>query len=269
MSEKIIIWTKGVDDFIQGKSWFGGGITVQMYFWAKIFQQNNWQVFSISNNSNNLLEKIRFIKIPSINKIGILTDFIFTCYYIFKIRPQVIFRRGASRNLGFVSFWAKIFNCKVIFLGAHDTDFDIGNELIKYNHDKAIYRHGIKKTDCFIVQNTIQEKRLKSNYCKNNILLIPNIWSHGSIKNMNDFQETNFILWVSNFFNRKRPEWFIQLAGSMPDKKFVMVGGSGCKELFEKCETMAKGRDNLMFLGPKNFQYTTSFFQSKPFYMQF
>ena len=53
--KKIIIWTNTVIKLIEGKQI--GGIAVQMYFWAKVFAQNGWQVFSFKENAKQTVEK--------------------------------------------------------------------------------------------------------------------------------------------------------------------------------------------------------------------
>ena len=259
-SKRIIIWTKGLDNFLEGSEKFNGGIAVQMTFWAKTFLNNNWHVYSISEKQNATIEGIHFIKSTTFKKIGIITELFSSLLLIFKVKPNVIIRRGASRNLFFTAFWAKLFGLKLILMGAHDTDFEIGNEIIHCKHDKHLYKMGVNLVKYFIVQNTMQENRLQENYEKKSILRIPNIWLNKLNGNKAELPVEQYILWVANFHKRKRPEWFIELAKMYPEKKFVMVGGPGDKDLFIHCSSSAEHAKNLLFLGPQNFSYTNLLF---------
>ncbi len=258
--KKVIIWTKGIDDFIKGENKFNGGITVQMYFWSKTFQQRNWEVFSFSNNQNANLDGIKFIKIPSIKKIGIITDFLFALILLIKIKPHAILQRGASRNLFFIAFWAKLLGIKLVFLGARDNDFEVGNELIRYKHDRMLYRWGIRITSNFILQNKLQEERLRRNYRKKKILCIPNIWLKPVKNEKIGIDSKQYALWVGTFNKRKRPEWYIDLSKKLREKKFVMVGGPGNLEFYNQCKSASKLVENMSFLGQQNFWFTNTLF---------
>ncbi|MFW5886658.1 MAG: hypothetical protein ACOCUL_02760, partial [Bacteroidota bacterium] len=98
--KKIIIWTKGLDDFLNGEKKFNGGIAVQMTFWAKTLVENNWEVYSISEKQKATIEGIHFIKIPTLKKIGIITDFLYAFFVILKTKPDLIINRGSGRTLG-------------------------------------------------------------------------------------------------------------------------------------------------------------------------
>ena len=260
--KKIIIWSKNIDKFIQGDDNFGGGITVQMYLWSKVFLKNNWHVYSISSTKKSTIEDIKFLKISSNVRFSIVSDLILIFYNLVKTRPDVIFFRGASRNLGLIAIISKLLKIKIIFLGAHDTDFETNNEIIKYDHNKKLYQFGLKNISCFIVQNDVQEKHLIRNYKKENFLLIPNIWLSNLRQENYNINMSNYFLWVSNFHERKRPEYFIMLAKNYPQYKFVMVGGPANKMLFDKCKAQSSKIANLEFLGPKSFWFVNKLFEN-------
>ncbi len=260
MKKKIIFWTKGLDDLLNDQSRFNGGAAVQMVFWAKTFEENNWEVYSFSERKNSIINGIKFIKFPSINKLGVFLELFLSLFFILKISPDVIIRRGASRNLFFTAFSAWILCKKLIFMGAHDTDFVPGNEIIDSKLNKILYQIGVSFTNLFIVQNTNQSESLFRNYKKNDYLLIPNIWKKKLSKSKKITLSKKYFLWVSNFNARKRPKWFIQLAKENPLKEFVMVGGPGNLALFNKCQLDSHKIKNLLFYGPKRFSFTNSLF---------
>ncbi len=257
--KKIIIWTKGLDDFLNGEKKFNGGIAVQMTFWAKTFVENNWEVYSISENKKTVIENIRFFKIRNFKKIGIITDFLYAFFVILKIKPDLIINRGSGRTLGIISLLSKIFAVKLVLLAANDKSFIPGQEKIKGNKiNTQLYQTGIKKTKYFVVQNKYQKESLWLNYKKQSII-ISNIWDKNFYSQSNDFS-SGYILWVANFRNLKRPEWFINLARHFPNNKFVMIGFPNKKPLYEKSKNLAKNIRNLEIIGGLPFAETNSFF---------
>ena len=262
MSNKIFIWNRNIDSFINEDPSFGGGITVQMYLWSKLFLQKGWQVFSISTLKNHEIEKINFLKVkPSNSRLDILSDFYNTIRLLLKTKPKVIFFRGASRNLAFVVLVSKFIKSKVVLLSAHDTDFELNNEIIKGKFNRKLYQYGVKKTNFLIVQNDIQNKFLIKNYSKKKILKIPNIWPSDVRAINTEIKDKDFLLWVGNFHKRKRPHLFLELAKQMPNYEFIMVGGPADLSVYNRCKNEAESIPNLEFLGPKSFWYVNALFK--------
>src|SRR5690606_22540750 len=107
-SNKIIIWTKGINDFLKEKGAVGR-ITVQMFFWAQAFIENGWKVYSFSENKEADIESIRFLKFPTRPFIGIFIELIYSFVYIALINPRVILIRGAGRELSYLRIYSRIF----------------------------------------------------------------------------------------------------------------------------------------------------------------
>lgn len=114
-TQKIFIWTTNIDQLILEKGAVGG-LTVQMYFWAKTFIKNGWNCYSFSKSKKQKLEDINFIKYPQLRYINIFIDLVYTLYVILQVKPDVIIMRGASRNLFFVRLYAWLVKCKIVFL---------------------------------------------------------------------------------------------------------------------------------------------------------
>src|SRR5690606_13362733 len=257
-TKKIFIWTTGIDDFLKEKGTVGG-ITVQMYFWAQAFIENGWKVYSFSEKKKKIIDKIQFLKFPAIPLVGIFIEFLFSFFYIATIKPNVILFRGASRGLGYLRIYSRIFNVKLVFFGASDVNFQPGKEGIKALHDKRLFRYGLRGVDYIVVQNTFQEELLRLNYVNTNSIVIPNIWSSPPRENYQT--DSGNILWVGNFRALKRPEWFLELAEKFPEQSFVMVGGALDKKLYEKCKNRAKEIPNISFLGGLPFKEVNELFR--------
>ena len=179
----------------------------------------------------------------------------------------MILLRGARRQLGSVATFAKLLNIKVVFLGASDADFKPEEELINNKKSRIIYRIGIRNTGYFVLQNNNQKESLSKNYGEKKCVIIPNIWPSSDKNNATGVRDIDF-LWVGNFRELKRPQWFIQLAKDNPQYKFVMVGGSANgSQLYVDCEKQAKQCKNLEFLGRTDFDDVNCLFERTKIYI--
>jgi len=267
MEERVIIWTKGIENLYCGKV-SPGGITLQMHMWAKVFSENGWSVYSFTSQNPEELQKadnIKFIKYPSIKFLNPVISFLFSVNTLKKIKPKLIIVRGATRDLLQLSVLSRIFGIRLIFLTASDSDLQKGKELIKRNLEKSLFRLGLHFIENFIVQNQRQASFLTNSYKKYNYLSIPNIWSFQ--KNNNGHVSRDIILWIGDFRKLKRPEWFIELSKAFPDKKFMMAGGGKDVSLYNKCRAEALKIPNLEFLGPVSFQETQKLFSQACLYV--
>lgn len=253
--KKLLIWNSSVDFMLRNV--FIGGMAIQLHHWAKTFLSKGWTVYSLSTKEKRKFDGIQFLKHPHIRYIGIFIELLYAFCYILRYRPNIIMLRGAGRQLSYVSLFAKIVSAKVVFMGASDTDFIIGSELINSEKDRKLFQFGIRKTDLFIAQNERQKEFLTKNYGQKNCIIIPNIWPEAKLEENN--KEIDF-LWVSNFRELKRPIWFIELAKAYPTYKFTMIGGPYSQETYEKCKEKSETIPNLSFLGPKSLDEVNAYF---------
>lgn len=258
-SKRVIIWTFGIDDLINGNG-LVGGITVQMMHWANVFVKNGWQVISFTRTkeqNNNVLNNIKFKYLKKASFLNILFEPFIIFYCIFKIRPTIIITRGASRSQFALVLASKILRVKLILMLASDTDVKKGEELISDSWDRVLFRLGLRNTQYIIAQNANQQSLVNTIGSKNSVIIIPNIWDSTEPNSIN---EENSILWVSNFRKLKRPEWFLDLARKLPQYNFTMIGSSLDHDLYRSCKNQAKDLKNVEFLGSLSFQETESLF---------
>ena len=263
---KIIIWTPEIDNLYLKKGLIGG-LAIQMRYWAETFVRKGWEVYAPTYNNSRTYNGIRFFKYHNIPKVGVVTEYFFALYHLLHIRPDLILLRGARRQLGSVATFAKLLGIKVVFLGASDADFKPEQELINDKKSRKIYRTGIRKTNYFVLQNNNQKECLEKNYGEKKCVIIPNIWPGINKSNAGNIRDIDF-LWVGNFRELKRPQWFIQLAEENPQYKFVMVGGGANGSLLYKdCEKRAKRCENMEFLGRTDFDDVNKLFEHTKIYV--
>lgn len=258
--KKVIIWNFGIDDLIEGNGSVGG-LTVQLYFWAKTFVAKGWKTFSFSSNRNCSIEGVHFLCFKKYRFVDIFLNPLKSLYVLLSIRPQMIIYRGADRSLFWVALFAKIVRAKCIFFGASDVNFVVGKDvLVGSKINTLLYRCSLPFVSSFVVQNEAQQKSLLINYNRESIV-IPNIWIDCTTESSKGKEYD--VLWVANMRRLKRPDWFISLAKEMPNYKFAMVGGVtlGDRDYFLQIKKMATDVNNISFLGSMSFLDVNNLFK--------
>lgn len=257
-NNRVIIWSTDVIRLIEGKQI--GGIAVQMYFWAKVFAQNGWQVFSFKENAKHTEEKEAVVFKPqkSVQSINALLEWWYAFYYLLRIRPDVVIYRGANRSLFPLSVFSKLFNVKLVMFGASDVNFEPGKELVGSEFNRKQYQKAVKRIRLFVTQNKHQHDTLLKNYCKKSMMLY-NIWGEVNQK-PKEMVPSSDAVWVAVFRRLKRAEWVFEAANQCPEYRFAMAGG-GSDDYYKDMQTQAQSVGNIEFLGPKSFFYTNSLVQ--------
>ena len=257
-NRKIIVWTNTVINLIEGKQI--GGIAVQMYFWAKIFAQNGWQVFSFKENAKQTVEReaVVFKSQRNVQSINALLEWWYAFYFLLKIRPNIIIYRGANRALFPLSVFSKLFGVKLVMFGASDVNFEPGKELVGSEFNRKQYQKAVKRIELFVTQNKHQHDTLLKNYGKKSMILY-NIWGEVDQKPRETVSSSDAV-WVANFRRLKRVEWVIEAARQCPKFLFAIAGG-GSDDYYKDMQTQAQSVGNLVFLGSKSFFYTNNLVQ--------
>lgn len=255
---RIIIWTNSVINLIEGKRI--DGIAVQMYFWAKIFAENGWQVFSFRQNARQTMKKEAIVFKPKrcIQSMNLCLEWWHAFYFILTIRPNIIVYRGANRELLPLAIFSKLFGIRLVMFGASDVNFEPGKELVGSEFNRKRYHKAVKRIRFFVTQNKHQHDTLQSNY-GNESMMLYNIWGNVDQKT-DEIVPSSDAVWVANFRRLKRAEWVIEAAKQCPKYHFAMAGG-GSDDYYKDMQTQAQSVGNLDFLGPKSFFFTNSLVQ--------
>ena len=166
----------------------------------------------------------------------------------------------ASPQLGVAVAWARRHGARCVFRVAHDWDCQPRSELIRYAHNRALYSWGLKRADAVLAQNQRQVEDLALNFGVEarlaDMLVEPAPPSLGFAKRPVD------VLWVNNLRPFKRPGWVLDLARSLPQLSFVMVGGPqpGYAPLYDEIAQQARLLPNLRFLGQRAYATTQPLF---------
>jgi glycosyltransferase involved in cell wall biosynthesis len=160
---------------------------------------------------------------------------------------DIYYQRAAAVWTGIMAYFCRRYGRKSIFAAAGNPDLERKTSRIRFARDKYIYEYGLKNVDRIVVQNDEQAALCRLNY-QREASIVPNCLVPLEAVTANP---AGHVLWISTIRAIKRPKMFLDLAESLPDLKFRMVGGPSPleKELYEKTELDARGINNLEFVG--------------------
>lgn len=261
MKDKVIFWTPTIDS-LRIKEGNIGGIAVQMNYWAEEFLRNGWKVYSLSKYKFKTYDGIRFLYFPYIRYVRFFIEILLPFVYFVFIRPKLIISRGADRQVAFLSFFSNLLGIKYVHFAASDNDFVVEGVTTRKTMDNKLYFWGVKRLKYIVVQNDNQVCLLRKNcYRSQKILMIPNVWKTNKCDEVEHDKTIDF-LWVGNFRDVKRPEWFLELAKKHPTYQFAMIGGSFHDEIYMRCKEESKGISNLLFHGKMDFYSVNQYFKN-------
>lgn len=244
-TKRVLFWDSSVSDMKFGRRF--GGIAVQLNFWMQVFRDNDWEVHSLTTKDSYIQDGINHHHIRHIKFLELVWEW-FNIFRIIKlVRPQIIILRGAQRLLFPLQKIAHYFGAKVIMQGASDINFELGKASVGKGINRRMYEDAVHRIDYIVCQNEYQSKTLKQNFNRKS-LVIPNIWGK-MIMQTNLGTYTADVVWIGNFRQLKRPEWFYDAAQALPNVKFAIAGGAASVDLYNQMESKAVMIPNLDFLG--------------------
>ena len=252
MKKKILIWSTAISDLLDGHV---SGIAVQLFFWAQTFARQGWQVTTFTHHEPFHNESITFKRRKRWSSIEIVHEWLSVFWRLLTIRPYLVFYRGADRAILPIAIVSRWFGIKFVFLGASDSDFTPGKELVAgASTNRRMFQKAIGRIQYIVTQNKAQHDALLQNYGKESFVL-PNIWL---VMSCISLEKKYDAVWVANLRPLKRAEWFVRLAKSLPQFRFAIIGGVSSKDYYNQIEEKASGVDNLSFLGAKTFEEVNS-----------
>lgn len=166
-----------------------------------------------------------------------------------RAEADIYYQRCAGMETGLLAAFCRRQHRKFVFAAGSETDFDLKQAIIPSWRDRLLYVYGLRRADAIVTQTETQRRLLRQNFGLQ-ARLIPNCWTEEpSAPEKPDKQ--SFVLWVGTLRYIKRPDLFLDLAESLPEVRFVMVGGPAKGEgtLYEQIVQRAQGIANLTFAG--------------------
>ena len=246
-----------------------GGESVQVTLLAKAFRNLGWRVsvvdWDYGQPEGEVIDGIRIHKtfkrnagIPIVRFIHPRLTGIVNA--LRKADAQIYYQSCAGMMTGVVAWFCRQYNRTFIFRTAHDTDCLPGQHLIDLWRDKKIYEYGLKRAGLIAVQGVNQANLLDEHYGLKGFVV--NMAVELPLDEELKTERAIDGLWVNNMRPFKRPERFIELAKSMPEHRFVMIGGpcAGLEAYYETISNQAKPVKNLEFVGPVPYHEVNTYF---------
>lgn len=152
----------------------------------------------------------------------------------------------AGLQVGLLALFCRRFGRRFVFRSALDTDCDRSRLYVQFARERWLYGYGLRRANAILVQSTAQAQTLARSYGLT-----------GRVAGMLVEEPSPTlargidVLWVANIRGVKRAERLLELAGSLPEVRFHMVGGPsrGEETLFHDVSRAAAGRSNVHFHG--------------------
>ena len=160
---------------------------------------------------------------------------------------DIYYQSCAGMQTGLVALFCKMQERKLVFRVAHDTDCIPGEELIRFERDRKIYRYGLRNADLVVAQSEQQKELLRKNYGIDAPVVNMAVEMPESDPGERDID----VLWVNNIREFKRPDRLVEFARNNRDLRIVMIGGpcDGSESLYERIMADSSQLDNLEFKG--------------------
>jgi glycosyltransferase involved in cell wall biosynthesis len=139
-----------------------------------------------------------------------------------EVDADIYYQRSAASLTAFVAEFCRRHGKRSIYAGASDRDFAPGRQQIRYRRDRWLYEHGLRSVDRIVVQNRVQQDNALEHYGRESTL-IPSCYE---LRHEERAATNDVVLWVGTVHDYKRPEIFLEMARRLPQRRFVMVGGS-------------------------------------------
>lgn len=168
-----------------------------------------------------------------------------------QVDADVYYQRSAAMLTAIIAEFCRRNGKRSIYAGASDRDFVPGRQQIQYRRDRWLYEHGLRTVDRIVVQNERQREDARKHYGREAVL-IPSCYELPAGRSA---QPRGDVLWVGTIHDYKQPEIFLDIAARLPQRRFVMVGGSAAPGerlrhgYYEKIQAAAARLPNVEFTG--------------------
>ncbi|HEY5897295.1 MAG TPA: glycosyltransferase family 4 protein [Burkholderiales bacterium] len=209
-----------------------GGAEVQQCILARLFAANGYRVSMISFDygqpSPTLIDGVTVYKSfrpdAGVPVLRFVHPRLTSMWRVLReVDADIYYQRSSAMWTGVVAEFCRRHGKRAIYAGASDRDFEIGQEQIIHARDKWLYRRGLARVDRIVAQNPFQIESCRRNHGRDAVL-IPSCYEPPANARLSSL-ENDAILWVGTIHGYKRPDWFLDIAERLPQRRFVIVGG--------------------------------------------
>ncbi|MGQ0654110.1 MAG: glycosyltransferase family 4 protein [Betaproteobacteria bacterium] len=168
---------------------------------------------------------------------------------------DIYYQRSSAMWTGVMAEFCRRHGKRAVYAAASDRDFVPGKEQIRFARDRWLYRRGLAGVDAVVAQNAFQVESCRQHHGRQathipSCYVLPETSFRPAVR-----RDEGFVLWVGTVHDYKRPEWLLELARRLPQRRFVMIGGPSVGGerfrlgYFEAIREQAGQLPNVRFLG--------------------
>lgn len=172
---------------------------------------------------------------------------------------DVYYQRATGTITGIICILCKLQGKPFVHATSIDLDLDGTKEAGLNPVKRVIYRYGLRNATAVVVQTEQQNADLRRRFGREGFI----IRNTFALPSESSDRDRRFVIWVGSFRDHKRPEWFVDVARSLPDQDFLMIGGPFYRhpELYEEISRQADDIPNLKLTGIVPFNEVGEYFR--------
>lgn len=171
---------------------------------------------------------------------------------------DIYYTSCAGMQVGLLALFCQQHKRKFIYRVAHDNDCNPSSLLIPLARDKHLYEYGLRHAHGILAQSQQQVVTLELNYQLNS--QVAGMLVEKPSRCIPYEEQDIDVLWVNNIRQFKRPDLVLDLAESIPNASFHVVGGPNEPELYVQSKRRAESMRNVTFHGPVPYRQVGEFY---------
>lgn len=148
---------------------------------------------------------------------------------------DLYYQNCAEYVTGQVALWCRRQGRRFVFSVASDTDCDPRLPELRTLRERILYRYGVRRADCVLVQTRKQQRMLVDGFGVKSILMPMPCFGptdmYAEATNARNASEYR-VIWVGRISRVKRLDLLLDIAKAMPDIQFDVVGGPDTEESY-------------------------------------
>jgi glycosyltransferase involved in cell wall biosynthesis len=138
-----------------------------------------------------------------------------------EVDADIYYQRSAAHLTAVIAEFCHRHGKRSIYAGASDRDFIPGQQQIRYRRDVWLYERGLRRVGRIVAQNTLQQESCRRHYGREAVIIPSCYEAPAPTRGREDL-----VLWVGTIHTYKQPEMLLEIARRLPQRRFVMIGGS-------------------------------------------
>ncbi len=168
-----------------------------------------------------------------------------------RIKSDKVIQMGAGIEMSFSARPVKQTASDFIYIIASNSDCQPDLPLVSTQHEKLIYKYGLRWADVIVAQSKHQQTLMKNHFgYDSQVIPMPHYIEHPSNAQTRQLNDKPSVLWVGRIIEVKRLELLLDLAEQKPDTHFHVVGAANEASEYATAQTQrAHSLSNVTYHG--------------------